>query len=68
MPAATAEILGIVILGIVIALVLRLLITGRLISRARPSPASKGTDSRPSLIRRLKPSAVLHLRRRPTSS
>jgi hypothetical protein len=76
MPAATAEILGIVLLGIVITLVTRLTITNRLIARARTAGASAAPGAaatagpagvakkKPSRIRRFKPSAVLHPRRR----
>jgi hypothetical protein len=63
-PTATAEKIAAVILLLVVAVVLRLRATDKLIPHLFPSRASRGTHTEPTPSRRRKAGAILNLRRR----
>jgi len=63
LPTATAETLGVVILLIVVALAAKLRAPNKLFPRVQPGRASRGARGGPGPVRRLKPAAILHLRR-----
>jgi hypothetical protein len=62
-PTATAEKIAVVVVLLMVALALRMRARSKIIPLVFPARAARGANSGPVPARRLKPSALLHLRR-----